>query len=692
MKPISFKFRCLRLATSLTFGLGLGNMAWAVPSIQSIDVSPSPLISGHNFTISIAASSDVTQAIATVDFHPGQPRSQQILLTNQGSIWTGAGLVPSDLARELPGKAGALVQVALFDTGKHRAEGVVHVGVEIESISANFSNGVLTVTGDRHDNTLVVSRDAGGMILVNGGVVPVVGGSPTVANTSLIQILGLAGNDTLLVDDANGPMPPASLAGGDGDDKLTGSANADQLDGGPGNDMLFGRGGNDSLIGGPGDDILNGGAGADQFAGGEGADQIIWNPGDGSDVVEGGDGADTLLFNGANIDEAVDLSANGQRFRFFRNVGGITMDCAGIEKVIFHALSGADTVTVNELTGTQVTNVLVDLSALGAGDGKADTVIVNGTATNDQIKVTGSTNEVEVSGLTATVAVVGAEQGLDKLVINALGGDDMIDASEVQTGAIDLTLNGGAGNDLLVGGADNDLLIGGQGADVEFGGGGDDTSLWNPGDGSDVFEGEAGQDTMLFNGANIDEQVDVSANGRRLRFFRNVGNITMDCNEVESVRFNALGGADTITINDLSGTGVSQINLDLASLPDSGVGDNKPDTVIINGTGGNDAVSITGTTAGLSVIGLPATVNVVGSEPALDQLIINMLDGDDALEATGLQDGVIKLIVDGGRDNDVLVGSAGADTLLGGEGDDVLNGGPGLDVLDGGPGNNVLIQ
>jgi Ca2+-binding RTX toxin-like protein len=244
----------------------------------------------------------------------------------------------------------------------------------------------------------------------------------------------------------------------------------------------------------------------------------------------------------------------------------------------------------------------------------------------------------------------------------------------------------------LVGGEGNDLLIGGQGDDVAFGGAGDDTFVWNPGDGSDVFEGQAGQDTLLFNGANIAEKVDLSANGQRLRFTRNVATITMDCNEVELVQFNARGGADTITVNDLSGTGVTNVNLDLAGTPGSGVGDNQADTVIVNGTSGDDVVTITGTPAGVSVLGLSATVNIIGTEPALDQLIILLQAGADVMEASDLQAGVINLTADGGPGDDVLVGSAGADTLLGGEGDDVLLGGPGLDVLDGGPGDNILIQ
>ena len=69
---------------------------------------------------------------------------------------------------------------------------------------------------------------------------------------------------------------------------------------------------------------------------------------------------------------------------------------------------------------------------------------------------------------------------------------------------------------------------------------------------------------MLFNGANIDENIDISANGGRVRFTRDVGNIVMDLNDVEHIDLNALGGADTITVNDLTGTDVTQVNVNLA--------------------------------------------------------------------------------------------------------------------------------
>ena len=103
--------------------------------------------------------------------------------------------------------------------------------------------------------------------------------------------------------------------------------------------------------------------------------------------------------------------------------------------------------------------------------------------------------------------------------------------------------------------------------------------LWNPGDGSDTVEGQAGVDTLLFNGANIAEKIDISANGGRLRFTRDVGNITMDLNDVERINFNALGGADNIVINDLSGTDVTEVNIDLRARP--AVGDGAADQVIV---------------------------------------------------------------------------------------------------------------
>ena len=121
------------------------------------------------------------------------------------------------------------------------------------------------------------------------------------------------------------------------------------------------------------------------------------------------------------------------------------------------------------------------------------------------------------------------------------------------------------GADTLIGGAGNDTVTGGQGNDFAVLGDGNDTFVWNPGDGSDIVEGGAGTDTLVFNGANIGENIDISANGGRVRLSRDVGNVTMDLNSVEHIQLNALGGADTVTVNDLTGTGVTQVAIDLGA-------------------------------------------------------------------------------------------------------------------------------
>jgi Ca2+-binding RTX toxin-like protein len=214
-------------------------------------------------------------------------------------------------------------------------------------------------------------------------------------------------------------------------------------------------------------------------------------------------------------------------------------------------------------------------------------------------------------------------------------------------------------------------------------GAGDDTFVWNPGDGSDTVDGQAGNDTLLFNGSNVNEKMEISANGTHARLFRDVANITMDLSNTETVDVNALGGADTITVDDLSKTAVKQVNLNL------GGADGQPDTVIINATNADDVINITNNNGVVTVSGLAETVNISGFD-ANDRIVINGLGGDDVIQASGLS-GML-LTANGGDGDDVLIGSAGNDTLLGGAGDDVLIGGPGQDILDGGTGNTILSQ
>jgi Ca2+-binding RTX toxin-like protein len=487
------------------------------------------------------------------------------------------------------------------------------------AITSTFSNGILTEFGDTLDNSMVTSRDAAGQILVNGGAVTTQGGTPTVANTTLMQIFGQGGNDTISLNEANGALPAANLFGGDGNDVMTGGSGNDQLFGQNGNDTLLGKGGNDFLFGGAGNDTLTGGDGDDQVFGQAGDDRMIWNPGDDSDLFEGGDGTDTAEINGGNGAEQFTLTPNGTRVRFDRVVPApFFLDIGTTENIVVN-MNGGDDVFVAS----------------------------NGLAT------------------------------LVKLTVDGGTGND--------------TITGGDGADTLLGGDGNDLIAGGRGNDTAQLGAGDDTFVWNPGDGNDLVEGQDGTDTLQFNGANIGEKIDISANGTRGRFTRDVANITMDINGVEHVNFVALGGADNITVGDLSKTGITQVALDLSATPGSGTGDGAADNVTVTGTGGNDQIQVTGTGSSVTVAGLAAQVSITGAEGANDVLTINAGAGNDVINAQGLPATTIKLVIDGGAGNDTITGGQGADTLIGGTGNDIVNGGQGNDVADLGEGNDTFI-
>jgi Ca2+-binding RTX toxin-like protein len=482
----------------------------------------------------------------------------------------------------------------------------------------NPTDGVLTALGDALDNTITASRDAAGKIFLNGGAVPIIGGTPTVANTATIQLFGQGGNDTIALNESNGALPAANLFGGDGNDLLTGGSGNDQLFGQAGDDTLNGRGGNDFLFGGAGNDVLTGGAGNDQVFGGAGNDRMIWNPGDGSDLLEGGDGVDTAEVNGGNGSETFTITANGSRVRFDR---------------------------------------------------------VSPAPFNLDIGTT------------------------ENLVVNANGGDDVITAGNGLATLIHLTLDGGAGNDTITGGDGDDTLIGGDGNDVITGGrgadtaqlgAGDDTFVWNPGDGSDIVEGQGGTDTLLFNGANIAETIGISANGSRTSFTRDVGNIAMDLNGVEHLQFNALGGADNVNIDNLAGTGVTQVTIDLAGTPGGNTGDGLMDTVSVRGTPGADQITVTGSGTAVTVAGLSEVV-IIENADAIDRLSVLAGDGNDTIDASGLPAGTIGLVIDGGAGNDTIIGSQGADTLFGGDGADVVTGGRGNDTAFLGAGGDEFI-
>ena len=93
---------------------------------------------------------------------------------------------------------------------------------------------------------------------------------------------------------------------------------------------------------------------------------------------------------------------------------------------------------------------------------------------------------MQVLGLAARVSISGAIAGSDRLTVNALNGDDVVDATGLAANTAFLTATGGEGDDVLLGGDGNDTLLGGEGDDVLIGG-----------LGTDVLDGAPGDDVVI---------------------------------------------------------------------------------------------------------------------------------------------------------------------------------------------------
>jgi Ca2+-binding RTX toxin-like protein len=534
------------------------------------------------------------------------------------------------------------------------------------------------VQGTTGNDTIGVAASAvAPHIAVSGGP----GGIPIdVVNSEALAVESLAGNDTL-----NAGLGLAALT------QLT-------LDGGAGNDAINGGDGNDTLRGGSENDAIDGNRGTDLGLLGGGDDSFTWDPGDGSDKVEGEAGTDTLVFNGAAAAENFDFSANGNRLKLVRNVANITMDVDDTERVDLRALGGIDNTVVNDLSATDVKNIVLDL----ATDGAVDTTTISSTAGNDAIAIAPNAGAVDVTGLAAAVKIEHSEAANDLLNVNGLGGNDTISGAVGLAALIKLGIDGGAGNDTINGGDGAEALLGGDGDDAIDGNGGadagllgpgDDSFRWDPGDGSDVVEGQDGADTLLFNGAGAAENFDVSANGERVRFFRDVANITMDLNDMERIDVQALGGADNAVLNNTTGTDLKTVALDLEAAIGGGAGDGAADSVTVNGTNGPDDIQITAIGSVVEVNGAPAEVQIDHSEAANDKLIVNGLGGADTITAGPGLAALIQLVINGGTDADILTGGDGNDRIAGQQQNDSMFGGGGNDTLVWDPGDaNDLVE
>jgi hypothetical protein len=329
-------------------------------------------------------------------------------------------------ARPLALTAGAAAALAIGLA----AAGPANSAAATQSPSARVANDTLTVTGTSHSDRIAVRLAAGaaGTLQVDLNDDGIAEHSFDRASFSRIEVFARSGSDQFRVDQSNGVIDePTTVQGGSGNDTLNGGDAIELFIGGSGKDAVDGNRGNDTAV-------L-----------GSGTDTFRWDPGDGSDVVEGRSGTDTLDFNGAGVDEIMSLSPSGARSLFLRDAGNIRMDMGGVERLDLTALGGADTFTVQDMSGTDFRRADVDLSGpAGGGDTQADIVTVNGTDSRDRIDVETDGARVDVEGLKTEVRIAGSEIS-DRLQVNSLGGNDDVDVDQAVLALIGVAVDLGSG-------------------------------------------------------------------------------------------------------------------------------------------------------------------------------------------------------------------------------------------------------
>ncbi|MGH9782637.1 MAG: hypothetical protein ACRD88_00490, partial [Terriglobia bacterium] len=349
--------------TSHTLGLnGMYQTIWDAGGIDTVNVSGSS--AGWEIDLPIF------QPSALVDTKVGLalPISETSLSSPLTLYWltgdienaTGSAfadnLIGNDFSNSLVGNLGndLLVGGAGDDIlngggGTDNLEGDAGNDIFLLGATGDFAAGELIDGGVADTDTLRYTGNIAATLILTGGV----------TNIEQVQIANAAGStvgSAAINVNAAALVTGITLSGNDGNNVLTGTAQADTING---------NGGNDTVTGGAGDDTLNGGNGNDVFVIGNAADHGV------GEVINGDAGADVIRFTSVTGGEELTLSA------------GVT-----VESVVFGTAAGATTgITALSVNATDVGNGLAITGNAGANTligTEFDDVLV-GNAGNDTL-------------------------------------------------------------------------------------------------------------------------------------------------------------------------------------------------------------------------------------------------------------------------------------------------------------------
>ncbi|HYJ69167.1 MAG TPA: hypothetical protein VEX15_16075 [Nocardioidaceae bacterium] len=327
------------------------------------------------------------------------------------------------------------------------------------------------------------------------------------------------------------------------------------------------------------------------------------------------------------------------------------------------------------------------------------TVTVTGTAVRDVVDISMSHDRLRVDfGFDATIDARFSMSRVQRLSVQLAGGND--GTAVIGTGVSDvpITISGGGGDDGLgvlstedplvagdapvtIAGNDGNDSLGatvpgpatvnaGAGDDGVDGGGravGPETiSL---GDGNDRFvssldsflrhisevvDGGSGQDMLETRGTFASESLALSPSAGHLIVTHDFGD-KIDADNIEDVTWTGFGGldetgsGDAVAVNDLTGTDVVRFAPDFTDPLDNTGPNNSADTLTVRGTAGVDNITVSSSGANITVAGLTPLVTAVNLQTRdvllPDVLRIDTLASRDTVDSSGLQSGLVQLLV-----------------------------------------------
>lgn len=453
-------------------------------------------------------------------------------------------------------------------------------------------------------------------------------------------LYGLEGQDTLIAGAGNDTLYAGNGTGIEKADnaqtlELYNWRVSDTLLGGAGNDVLYAGDVDFSQVsadedpdvfylgGGGGDDVLYGGTSSDMLEGGTGNDRAYGGDGDDTFIYTYGDGVFSITLGNYNDHDTVFLNTQGQSYTLLLQAQEPAIDDNTI-RIKFDTNNYIDILDAKKADGSyKIPNITTNTLEENVYD------VVGGSIVLIQTNVTSLASNAVFSQANDVI--------LDANIVNALGGNDVIDGT--------LAAN---------------VLLGGDGHDTVFSHGGDD--VLSGGSGKDYLDGGDGVDTADYKANAQKVSVDLSQNASYEDGDNDAG--------VEDTLFNIENVTGSIYDDTLIGDNNNNV-----LRGDAG-------TDMIMGGGGDDELHAGD---GTGVLWAPPTNDPTSPSGGLTWWgwrVDDTLDGGAGNDTLYAGDVDFDQMQSGHTGNQYyLIGGTGNDTLIGGNSVDKLDAGEGVDIV-----------